>query len=313
MRVQRRTNLVAGLVVLAGIGFILANAAGYVPAGLLDLVNRALPALLIFAGIGFILRDRVPLSGLIALAISLAAVGAIAATAYNGRAIRLSNDTQQAIAQPVSDTIALLRVSVTTLGTDVELFTGLSRADGLNGDFAGAAANLIEVSYTENTDDTADLVVRETQTSGFPGLNDVGRGTFQLGLPPDVPLDVQITGRDGTVTLNMSGLSLERLNVNAGRGDVVITLPEYDPLFSQPDDLLGDIAVLNGDLALFVPGSVSARLELTGGGGSPEYDPNAYNLLASGVLEARGIDTAPIVVRYTLNVPRGRVRLQVPG
>ncbi|MFN8531146.1 MAG: hypothetical protein U0670_21290 [Anaerolineae bacterium] len=314
MRVARRTNLLWGTVLLAAVGLWVANLFGVLPNGLLDLINRALPALLILAGISFILRDRVPASGLIALVITAAAAGAIALAAYNGRAGRLSNVTQQSINQAVSANISLLRVNVSTLGTDVDFITALDRSNGITGNFSGPAANLIEISYAENTDDTADMIVRETQTEGFPGLNDVGRGTFQIELPPDIPLDIQVTGSNGRVTLNLSGLSLERLNVNAGRGNVVVTLPEYDPLFSQPDDVLGDIAALNGDLTLFIPSAVSARLELTDGGGAqPQYDPNLYNLLVGGILESRNIVGAPIVVRYTLTVPNGQVRIEVPS
>ncbi len=312
MRVQRRTNFVFGAVIFAAVLVVAANLLNVLPPGLFDLVVRAAPALLILAGISFVLRDRVPLSGVIALVIALAAVGVIAFTSYSDRAGRLSNATQQTVSESVSDSITLLRVNVETLMTEVELITGVNADRTINGVFAGAAANTIDVQYAENNDNTANLTVLEMQATGFPDLTDVGRGTFRLELPPEIPLDIQFIGADGAVTLNMSGLALERLNLEAGNGSVVITLPDYNPLFSQPEDTLGEIAVRGGDLTLFIPRAVSGQFDLNTAS-DPDYDPSIYNLLANGVLEARDLVVADKVVRYTLTVPRGSTRIEAPS
>ncbi len=314
MRVQRRTNGLAGLIVLAGAAYFAALQFNVLPTGLIDLINRGLPVLLVLVGIAFILRDRVPASGLIALVISGVLVGGIAFSAYNSRAGRLSSETQSTINETVSETITLLRVNITTLATDIDLFTGLDQAGGISGQYAGAAANMLETRYAENTDDTADLVLTETLTEGFPGLNDIGRATLSLQVPPNVPVDLQVNGGSGTVTLNLGGLSLERLNVSVGGGDVVVTLPSYDPLFSQPEDSLGEIAVNGGDLTLFVPDAVAGRFDISARSSTPEHDASLYNLLSGGqVLESRRIDAAELVMRFTLSVPNGRIRLEVLG
>jgi hypothetical protein len=312
MRVQRRTNLIFGAVLFASVLLTVANTLNLLPPGVFELALRAAPALLILAGVYFILRDRVPLSALIALIIAAAAAGVIGVTAYNDRAGRLSNITQQTIDETVSADITLLRIDVAALATEIELNTRVVPGRALSGTFAGAAANRIDVQYAENTDNTGNLTVRETQREGFPDLLDVGRGTLRVELPPDIPLDVQIVGENGAVTLNMSGLALERLNVQAGSGGVVITLPDYDPLFSQPSDTLGEITVANGDLTIFIPRAVSGQFDLAIAG-EPEYDPAIYNLLANGVLEARDLVIADQVVRYTLIVPRGRTRIEAPS
>ncbi len=145
-------------------------------------------------------------------------------------------------------------------------------------------------------------------------LETMGRGRLHLELPPNVPLDLEYVGQDGSVVLNMGATALEHLNVTAVSGDAVITLPEYDPLFSQPDNSLGTLTVGNGNLALFIPPNVGARLELDRGGSGiqPQYDPDVYNYLVGDVLEARNINTAPIVAHYALNVPHGLIRIEVP-
>src|SRR5262249_12283876 len=135
-----------------------------------------------------------------------------------------------------------------------------------------------------------------------------------LELPPNVPVDVEFLGQDGSIVLNMGGTALERLNVTSQRGDVVVTLPEYRPLLSAPTDSLGTINVNNGDLAIFIPSAVGARLDLERGSSpDPQYDPNVYNFLVGDILEARNIGSAPITMNYTLRVPNGRIRVEVPS
>ena len=56
-------------------------------------------------------------------------------------------------------------------------------------------------------------------------LATMGRGTLHLELPPNVPLDVEFVGQEGSVVLNMGATALERLNVTSVHGDVVVTLP----------------------------------------------------------------------------------------
>jgi hypothetical protein len=110
-------------------------------------------------------------------------------------------------------------------------------------------------------------------------------------------------------------VALERLNLDLRQGNALVTLPAYQPLGSGPQDLLGTLAVRDGDLTLFIPSTVAARLELDRGGSGiePEFDPLRYNYLVGDVLQAATITTADIVVRYAVIVPRGVVRVVVPA
>jgi hypothetical protein len=93
-----------------------------------------------------------------------------------------------------------------------------------------------------------------------------------------------------------------------------VTLPVYDPLGSGPEDVLGTLAVRDGDITVFIDPQMAARLELNrvGSGIDPVYDPGVYNYLVGDVLEARTIETADIVVRYNLTAPRGRITVREP-
>jgi hypothetical protein len=269
--------------------------------------------LLLLAGLWLLLRDRLPFAGGIALAASAVIVAVIASTAYSTRATQQRDDTHQPIQQVLDGDLTLLRLRVQTLSTDVELLGALTT--DVTGEFVGSADNRIDVSYAESADRSATLTLREIRESEFPRLETIGRGTLHIELPPNVPLDVEFVGQDGSTVLNMGATALERLNVTSVKGDVVVTLPEYDPLLSGANDTLGTLTVGSGNLAMFIPPNVAARLELDRGGSGiqPQFDPNVYNYLVGDVLEARNINTAPITVRYSLSVPHGLIRIEVPS
>jgi hypothetical protein len=136
-----------------------------------------------------------------------------------------------------------------------------------------------------------------------------------LEFPPGVPLDVDFSAADGAVSLNMSGLAVERLNLDLQKGDALVTLPEYKPLGSPADAVLGALAVRDGDITVYVPPGVASRFELNRGGSSqqPVYDAALYNYLVGDILEARNFDSADIKLRYQITAPRGLITVTTAG
>lgn len=309
---RRRTNFVWGLVLLAVAVVVLLQALQLLPPGIFDLITRAWPALLVLAGLTIFLGSRVTFGAGIALILSLALAGGVAAIAFSTRTSQQREDNRQPISQPVSASVTLLRLRVSTLTTDVELLRSLDPARVIAGEYVGSTENSIQPAYSEEGA-SATLSLVEQQANPFPLLENIGRGALRVELPADLPLDVEIVGASGAIRLSMSGLAVERLNLNLQQGNALVTLPVYQPLGSTPDSDLGTLAVRGGDLTLFVPPEVAARFEIEGSSSEPVYDPTVYNALFNNtVLEARNIDAAEIVMRYNLVVPRGRVRLEVP-
>jgi hypothetical protein len=206
----------------------------------------------------------------------------------------------------------LLRVRVLALATDVELSLALGTGGNVIGNYTGGRDNRVDIALEQDADDNSvTLTLREVRTSEFPFLETVGRGVLQLELPPGVPMDVEFASEDGDITLNLSSTQLERLNVNAARGDVLLTLPSYQPQFSDRGDNLGSITAQDGDLTLRVPADVAARLQLdrAGSGIQPQFDDQRYLYLQGDVLQAADLETAQMVVYYNLTAPRGLIRL----
>ncbi len=308
---RRRTNFLFGLALLAVALVLVLRALDLIPPGIYDLIARAWPALLVLGGLAIFLRERVRFGSLLALVVSAALVGGVAAYAFSIRAVQERDGYQMAIAQAIGGNITLLRVQVDTGSTEVELVRALTERQ-VTGQFVGSTESQVSVDYTEAGDSTATLIVRETQPNPYPLLEAIGRGRLRLELPPGVALDVDFQGANGQASLNLSGLAIERLNMDLRLGDALVTLPAYDPQASPEDAVLGVLAARDGDVTLFVPDTVAARLELAGGSGlAPQYDAGLYNLLANGVLEARNYDTFSIKLRYVIEAPRGQVSLQV--
>ncbi|MEP6987648.1 MAG: hypothetical protein ABI970_18735, partial [Chloroflexota bacterium] len=203
MRVPRRTNLLFGLVILAAAIIFLLSALAVFPPGIADLINRSWPVLLVLFGLGIFLRDRIRLGSLIALVISGLLVWGMAASAFSSRATEQRSDYTAPINQPVSAGLNLLRVSVQTLNTDVEIVRSLD-ATIIKGEFVGSSESLLQTTYTEADDKTANLTITETHPNQFPLLEHMGRGRFRLELPANIPMDVDFKGGEGALSLNMS-------------------------------------------------------------------------------------------------------------
>ncbi|MBZ0296868.1 MAG: hypothetical protein K8L99_30180 [Anaerolineae bacterium] len=312
MRTRRRTNLVWGLLLVALALVVVLHALGNVPEGIYDLFLRAWPVLLVFAGLSIFLRPRMALGNWLALVISVALVVGVSAMAFNARVTQQRDDYQEPVAQVVSPEVTLLRLRLDMQTADIEILPATIADRQINGLFSGSVESDLETTYSQEGA-SATLSLVESQSSAYPLLENVGRGTLRLELPPGLPLDVEIQGDSGDVLLNTSGLSIERMNLDLQEGDALVTLPAYEPLGSQGSESLGTLAVRNGDITLSIPPEVGARLELNRGGSGiePEYDPAVYNFLVGDVLEARNIENAGITARYTVTAPRGRIRVQV--
>lgn len=311
MTTPRRTYPLLGLVVLAVAVYALVSALGVVPFGVQDLIGRAWPALLVLAGLAILLRGRVPVSGLVAVAVTALVTGGIGLAAFQGRAGQPSDAQRIPIEQAIAPDLALLRVRLNLLASDVQVLSGLT-PESVKGQFRGSLASQITFSYEEAADRSATLLLTESRSEGLPALDQLGRGVLELELPPDIPLDIEFVGADGDATLNLNDVALERLNVRVSGGDLILTLPTHQPVLVPAGESNGTLTASTGSITLFVPQSVAARLELNRGGSGiePQFDAAQYNYLVGDVLESRTIDTAPFALSYILNVPRGLIRVE---
>ena len=315
MRLRSRKNWLFGLLALTVTVAILVRMLDVFPAYINDVIGRSLPVVLVIVGISVMLRNRVPFGGIIAIILGGVLVAGVSTTAFSVREDQNRDDNRIEIDEEMGDQIVLLRVRLQTLATDVELVRAPAGSDDrtVRTLFLGSMESDISAAYTEEADRTATLALTEQRPNPFPMLEAVGRGTLLVELPPGMPADVQVNAADGDVSVNFTGVDLERLNVDVNEGDVIISLPDYEPTYSRPEETLGTWRVGTGALTIRIPEEIAARFDMSQSSGpDPDYDPNDYNLLfGRDILEARNFDTAETVIRYDLVVQRDGLSVDV--
>jgi hypothetical protein len=317
---QSRPGPVWGLVFVAIGALLLLRALDIIPEGLYDIATRGWPALLVLAGLSAILRTRVPFGGFVALVIAGGLVAGMTLVAYSRQAGQQQDGQQLALeslwaeaADPVDlTTVSLLEVNLETLATDVEIIPEDDLSAGITGNFVGSTESAIEVTYVVGGDgERAVFTLRETPRRDFPLLEEIGRGELTLRVPVGIPVAIAFTGDEGDAVLNLSDLSLERLNISLASGDLVVTLPEYEPQSPNAAEQPGTLETRDGDITVLVPLAVGVRFELNreGSGIEPRFDPNVYNYFVGDVLETREYEEFDLRLRYIITAPSGEIRL----
>lgn len=302
---------IAGVVVAVG---LLRGMSNVIPDGPYDVLKRAWPALLVFIGLSLLLRGRIPWGRFVAVCATVGLAAGVAVLGYTVQSSKESDAQQHIIDQPVGDSVTLLAVHITTLETDVILLHALARSDGIGGQFTGSAQSEISIHYIEHENGIAELTVLEEKLGGLPVLDAVGRGRLLLEIPPGLGLDIAFNGKAGDATLDLGQLSLERLNVELMRGDIHITLPEYQPQSPNAADEPGRLRVFEGDLILTVPDTVDVRVEFDRRGGSkaPRFPASYIEVrdATDGMLR-RDQETAEIRFWYAVIIPDGHLSLEL--
>ncbi|QPC84525.1 hypothetical protein G4Y79_09160 [Phototrophicus methaneseepsis] len=96
---------------------------------------------------------------------------------------------------------------------------------------------------------------------GFRAMADSKKLTWQVGLTPNIPLDLSIDGGIGPVEADLSGLTLNDLDVDSGVGTMNVTLP------IQTAALHAEIDSGVGQLTVNVPEGAHGELDIKGGVG----------------------------------------------
>lgn len=253
---------------------------GALPAGMADTLARAAPAPILLLALRALVRGertgarRALLANLLALggmAVFVAGVAALAITREDGR-LRDAG-AGRLIQRALPAELRLLRLELSALASEIIVERALSPLPELSGRYHGGANFRLTLvcngapcpadgRLPAHEDGTADLHIHELQQQAFPPLSARGRGQLRLRLPATAPLDLLIRSRAGPMTLSLSGLQLERLNVELGRGDALVSLPEYAPLATARGDTQGRITLAAGDLTLRLPPGLDGRFPL---------------------------------------------------
>jgi phage shock protein PspC (stress-responsive transcriptional regulator) len=317
--VGRHGNIAFGLAAVAVPTVFLLGALNILQGGLYDIALRSLPVVLVFLGLSILLRNRVPLSSAIALLVSGVLVIGVVTFAYSSRIDTLLDDNQITIDETVAPNITTLQVNVNTRDTDVRIEVS-STARTITGEFRGSNNSEVSVSYDDTSSPLATFTLHEDSANEFPLLENIGRSQLELQIPSDVAVAVAFEGDRGTMTFDLASVNLERLSLSVTEGDVVVTMPQYNPMSPSVRENPGTWSLFNGDLRVIVPDTVGTRFLLNRTSNAEPrpaqtYDDLIYRVELAGedyVLVSRQYDALNVRVDYRINVYNGTLSIEQP-
>jgi phage shock protein PspC (stress-responsive transcriptional regulator) len=310
-------NIALGIVAVAVPVASLLQMTNALQAGYADILLRAWPAVLIFLGLAIALRYRMRFGSWLALLLSAGLVIGLASYAFSSRVNVVREENQMSIAVPteeehglaaISPNITTLVVGVNSLDTDISIALASDASRVISGEFKGSRNSEISLNYSEEGA-VATFVLTESQAASFPRLEDVGRGSLALNIPPNIAVVVRFVGLSGTANFDMGALMLEELSLRLSNGNVVVTLPDYQPVTASN----GEWFVENGNLTALTGDELGVRFALSESQHSrpvegEAFDALRFQLLFEGgdyVIETRQFESADYRMSFRVNVLGG--------
>ncbi|MHB8625416.1 MAG: DUF4097 family beta strand repeat-containing protein [Aggregatilineales bacterium] len=274
------TNWLWPVLLIGAAGLWLAQVAGIVPAAVADWISRAWPIALIVLGLHGLIGGRVRYASFVIVGLCAAIVAGVIVIAYGKQSGQFRQDYHADFTQALTVDVQHVKLNVSTLITQIEIDPGDGRM--VNASFVGSAESRVTTDYHVDQG-VGTVTITESRPSAIPSLTATGRGKLTLQLPVGVPIDsLTIRAGTGNLTLDATGVSLQKLDVALQSGDVTITLPQL----AANAALGGGVKTASGNLTFRVPTGLTVQLTLTGG--HPDFDANNYLLLTGGILQTAG-------------------------
>jgi hypothetical protein len=249
-------------VVLIGAGVVfLLNNLGLVGWDVWGTLLRLWPVLLIAIGLDLLVGRRFPvgsalLAGVLVVVLALAVQGALplavnaSASANVDRTETVSQATEGAARATVDIRFGSGELNVNPLPSDsgqlVEGTADLSRGESLRQD------------YRKNGDAGYFTLESGGSWSSGPDFFFDQAKSWDLGLNRDLPLDLKVNPGAGRSTLDLVNLTLRRLDVEGGVGQVTVKLPVTGKYTVRINAGVGQVIVM-------VPEGLAARIQVDGG------------------------------------------------
>jgi hypothetical protein len=265
-------------VLLIGAGVILLfSNLGIIPGVNFLVLLRLWPLLLIVAGLDLLVGRRYPLVGAIIgiLAVTFALVILLAGPALG--LVRSAQTVTERFQEPLGEAT---RASIT-----LDLSYAPSTIQALPGGenlFDATITHFGEVEMAVSGEDPKEIRLVSGST-GFNWFDTLGSGDprWEIGLNNQIPLELVIDGGSGSSRIDLVGLKLAGLSMDAGSGSIDLALPQSENPYNA--------AIEGGSASLDLTAQCGKDLEvrLDGGSGSmtidlPENCPARVEVLNSG-------------------------------
>lgn len=258
---RRRSIVTPVILILIGVAFLLSNF-NLVTFDIWEMVVKLWPVWLIAVGLDMMLGRRTAwgswlvlglVVSIIAGAVWVGNLGIYFGTSYGGPAERvaISADATGVKRATVEINSSVGEFRLDSTSNDALLVDGY--VNRLNGE-------RLQESYTGSNGDVTFIL--KSQGVGLPAVNTTHNGgRWDLKLNKNIPMDLKLGTGIGQSSIDLSDLTLTRLEVRTGIGQVELTLPEKGN-FSV------DVSSGIGQTTLRVPKGMEARIRATKGIGA---------------------------------------------
>jgi hypothetical protein len=270
-------------IVLISIGVIwLLGNLGVISSTNLVVLGRLWPLILIIVGLELLIGRNTPaLSALI----GIGGVVLLVVLMLLGPSLGWAGDVEvktASFSEPLDDATSA-RVSL-NLGIADTTITALSDSNAL---ISADLSYIGEVEFVAEGETEKIISLAQTDDGNEGPFNIFGFGwAFQdkeldwnIGLSPEVPIDLSISGGVGAANFDLSELQITDLNVSSGVGEITLNLPAT----SEPLDVQVSSGV--GRISLTIPeGPADVNVDINGGVGETTIDvPDVQIEVNSGV------------------------------
>jgi hypothetical protein len=225
-------------IVLIGAGVIwLLYSLDIVTASNLSVLGLVWPVFVIGIGVDLIVGHRSPLAGAI---VGIVTVGIVVVLMAVGPSLGWVGSTElktETFSTPVGEaTQAQVELRLSGYGASLH---ALPATTGPDRPLLYATATY-RGTVDFSTEGTTDKVVTLKSGSGWQWWQRIGSDTqtpWDIGLDPSLPMTVTVEASSGSSTLDVSGLQLRKLAVQASSGDSQVVLPAADPSGAYRPDI----------------------------------------------------------------------------
>jgi hypothetical protein len=252
---DRRVTLV-GPVILIGLGVIfLLNTLGLLAWSVWEVIFRLWPILLIAAGLEIILNRLSAWGSLLALVLTVVIVAGalwLLGPDIGTRQVVAGEEVRQALGE-ASQARVVIEPSIGSLNIEalpesanlVEGVIQVGRGRRVKRDFEMAGK-------------TATFTLRSEGETFGPFFWWGDQWNWELGLAPEVPLDLEIGLGAGSADLDLTGLMVRDLQVNMGIGRSEVILPDEGSFQVKIEGAIGETVVV-------IPAGMAARVRIDTG------------------------------------------------
>jgi len=295
-QVQRRGFGMPGSLLLVG-AFVLLWNFKILPDGFWGEFFLLWPFWLAAVAAGLLLSRVHPWAG------SLAAL-AVLAGALLGAWWAADSDDRTPILPVNPESISLPLGGVQTAQVNLTVSSGVLALSGgapsgqlLVGGFEGMAFPAAQYSVrvgTSGTRQTLEVNLQGSWEVAFPPERPISNGRWKLQHASGVPTDLGVYGGATTLDLDLHGLTVQSLNVEAGATDIAVALP------ASAGRTDASFRMGAGSLDLRIPTGVAARIELEGGVSSVDIDTARFPAQGDGRYASPEFENAANRVMITI-------------